>query len=121
MAARSRRWGAARPSSAPMRAPARRCKRCGKKAEAALGHIDILVNNAGMLKNSFLAMTSEATWDEVLDVNLKAAFQLSKAGRARHEPAQAGAHHQYFVAGRANGRHHARALFGGQSRPDWVD
>ncbi|MBV9865269.1 MAG: 3-oxoacyl-ACP reductase FabG [Abitibacteriaceae bacterium] len=50
-----------------------------KESEAALGQIDILVNNAGMLKNSFLAMTSEASWDEVLDVNLKAAFQLSKA------------------------------------------
>lgn len=50
-----------------------------KETEAALGPVDILVNNAGMLKNSFLAMTSEAAWDEVLDVNLKAAFQLSKA------------------------------------------
>jgi len=49
-----------------------------KDAEAALGPLDILVNNAGLLKNSFLAMTSEATWDEILDVNLKAAFQLSK-------------------------------------------
>ena len=54
-----------------------------RDSEAALGHIDILVNNAGLLKNSFLAMISEASWDEVLDVNLKAAFQLSKlAARA---------------------------------------
>lgn len=49
-----------------------------KESEGALGQIDILVNNAGLLKTSFLAMTSEASWDEVLDVNLKAAFQLSK-------------------------------------------
>ncbi len=49
-----------------------------RESEAALGRIDILVNNAGLLKNSFLAMTSEAAWDEVLDVNLKAAFVLSK-------------------------------------------
>lgn len=40
--------------------------------------IDILVNNAGLLKNSFLAFTSDAAWDEVVDVNLKAAFRLSK-------------------------------------------
>jgi 3-oxoacyl-[acyl-carrier protein] reductase len=54
-----------------------------RDSEAALGHIDILVNNAGLLKNSFLAMISEASWDEVLDVNLKAAFHLSKlAARA---------------------------------------
>jgi len=49
-----------------------------RDTEAALGPIDILVNNGGMIKNSFLAMTPEATWDEVLDVNLKAAFLLSK-------------------------------------------
>jgi 3-oxoacyl-[acyl-carrier protein] reductase len=48
------------------------------EAHSALGHLDILVNNAGLLKNSFLAMTSDASWDEVLDVNLKAAFQLSR-------------------------------------------
>ena len=45
--------------------------------------IDILVNNAGLIKSSFLAMTSDAAWDEVFDVNLKAAFQLSRlASRA---------------------------------------
>jgi 3-oxoacyl-[acyl-carrier protein] reductase len=49
-----------------------------KKAEAELGAMDILVNNAGIIKNSFLMMTSEDAWDEVLDVNLKAAFILSK-------------------------------------------
>jgi len=43
--------------------------------EAPLG---ILVNNAGLLKNSFLAMTSDDAWDEVQNVNLKAAFRLSK-------------------------------------------
>ncbi|HVF11149.1 MAG TPA: 3-oxoacyl-ACP reductase family protein [Abditibacteriaceae bacterium] len=54
-----------------------------REAEAALGQVDILVNNAGVLKSSFLAMTSEAAWDEVLDVDLKAAFHLSKlAARA---------------------------------------
>ena len=49
-----------------------------RDAEAALGGIDILVNNLGMLKPSFLAMTSEALWDEILEVNLKSAFRLSK-------------------------------------------
>jgi 3-oxoacyl-[acyl-carrier protein] reductase len=50
-----------------------------KQAEAELGAVGILVNNAGLLKNSFLMMTSESSWDEVLDINLKAAFILSKA------------------------------------------
>ena len=48
-------------------------------AQDELGRVDILVNNAGILKNAFLAMTSEAAWDEVCDVNLKAAFLLSKS------------------------------------------
>lgn len=49
-----------------------------REVETNLGAIDILVNNAGMIKNSFLAMTPESSWDELLDVNLKAAFLLSK-------------------------------------------
>jgi 3-oxoacyl-[acyl-carrier protein] reductase len=54
-----------------------------RESEAKLGQIDILVNNAGMLKNAFLAMTSDAAWDEMQDLNLKAAFRLSKlAARA---------------------------------------
>lgn len=40
--------------------------------------LGILVNNAGLLKNSFLAMTSDDAWDEVQNINLKAAFRLSK-------------------------------------------
>ena len=49
-----------------------------RDAEAALGGIDILVNNLGILKPSFLAMTSESLWDEIMEVNLKSAFRLSK-------------------------------------------
>ncbi len=50
-----------------------------KSAHDDFDGLDILVNNAGLLKSSFLAMTSDASWDEVLDVNLKAAFGLSRA------------------------------------------
>ncbi len=53
------------------------------RAETELGPLDILVNNAGMLKPAFLGLMSEASWDETLDVDLKAAFALSKkAARA---------------------------------------
>ncbi|MGE4371610.1 MAG: 3-oxoacyl-[acyl-carrier-protein] reductase [Xanthobacter sp.] len=49
-------------------------------AEEALGgHIDILVNNAGITRdNIFMRLTDEA-WDEVIKVNLTAAFRLSRA------------------------------------------
>ena len=50
-----------------------------KNAESTFGKIDILVNNAGILQESLLALTSEDSWDEVMDVDLKAAFILTKS------------------------------------------
>jgi 2-dehydro-3-deoxy-D-gluconate 5-dehydrogenase len=44
-----------------------------------LGHIDILVNNAGIIRRVPAIDFSEADWDDVLQVNLKAAFFLSQA------------------------------------------
>jgi 3-oxoacyl-[acyl-carrier protein] reductase len=41
--------------------------------------VDILVNNAGITKDSLLLRMSEAEWDAVLNVNLKGAFNCTKA------------------------------------------
>ncbi|MCM8801156.1 MAG: 3-oxoacyl-[acyl-carrier-protein] reductase [Candidatus Omnitrophica bacterium] len=41
--------------------------------------IDILVNNAGITKDNLLLRMSETEWDAVLDVNLKGAFNCTKA------------------------------------------
>ncbi|MBI5463525.1 MAG: 3-oxoacyl-ACP reductase FabG, partial [Ignavibacteriales bacterium] len=41
--------------------------------------IDILVNNAGIAKDGLLMRMSEQDWDDVLDTNLKSAFNFSKA------------------------------------------
>lgn len=41
--------------------------------------IDILVNNAGITRDSLLVRMSESDWDLVLDVNLKGAFNCTKA------------------------------------------
>ncbi|WP_316014122.1 2-dehydro-3-deoxy-D-gluconate 5-dehydrogenase KduD [Roseobacter sp. HKCCA0434] len=41
--------------------------------------IDILVNNAGIIRREESVDFSEADWDAVMDVNLKAVFQLSQA------------------------------------------
>ncbi len=43
------------------------------------GRIDILVNCAGMIARSSLAECRDDAWQEVLDVNLTAPFQLSRA------------------------------------------
>jgi 2-deoxy-D-gluconate 3-dehydrogenase len=44
-----------------------------------LGHIDILVNNAGTIRRTPAIDFSETDWDDVLQINLKAAFFLSQA------------------------------------------
>ena len=41
--------------------------------------IDILVNNAGITRDSLLMRMQEKDWDAVLTVNLKSAFNLTKA------------------------------------------
>lgn len=41
--------------------------------------IDVLVNNAGITRDNLLMRMSEEQWDEVIDVNLKSVFNLTKA------------------------------------------
>ena len=52
-------------------------RRRGKLAEA--GPLDILVNNAGIIRRADAVDFTEADWDDVIDVNLKAVFFLSQA------------------------------------------
>jgi len=42
------------------------------------GKIDILVNNAGITKDSLIEKMSEEMWDDVLNVNLKSVFNITK-------------------------------------------
>jgi 3-oxoacyl-[acyl-carrier protein] reductase len=49
------------------------------KTEQALGPIEILVNNAGIGYFGPAHQAEEATWDRVLDTNLKSVFLASKA------------------------------------------
>jgi 3-oxoacyl-[acyl-carrier protein] reductase len=48
-------------------------------AEAALGSVDILVNNAGVTRDNLFARMKDAEWDEVISIDLTAAFRLSRA------------------------------------------
>jgi 3-oxoacyl-[acyl-carrier protein] reductase len=48
-------------------------------AEAALGSLDILVNNAGITRDGLAMRMKDDDWAQVLDVNLTAAFRLSRA------------------------------------------
>jgi 3-oxoacyl-[acyl-carrier protein] reductase len=49
------------------------------EAEAALGPLHGLVNNAGIHREGLLALTPDAEWEEVLDVNLGGVFRCCRA------------------------------------------
>lgn len=48
-------------------------------AEEAMGGLDILVNNAGITRDNLFMRMKDSEWDEVIAVNLTAAFRLSRA------------------------------------------
>jgi 3-oxoacyl-[acyl-carrier protein] reductase len=46
---------------------------------ADFGKIDTLINNAGITRDGLLMRMSEQQWDDVINVNLKSVFNLTKA------------------------------------------
>ncbi|MDR3325760.1 MAG: 3-oxoacyl-[acyl-carrier-protein] reductase [Rhodospirillaceae bacterium] len=50
-----------------------------KEARLALGSIDVLINNAGLTRDGISLRMKDCDWQNVLDINLSAAFYLSRA------------------------------------------
>jgi 3-oxoacyl-[acyl-carrier protein] reductase len=50
-----------------------------EQISADLGPIDILVNNAGVTRDNILLRMSDEEWDQVMEVNLKGAFHMTRA------------------------------------------
>jgi len=50
-----------------------------KQVKDAFGRIDYLVNNAGITRDTLILRMKEEDWDEVIDTNLKGAWNFSKA------------------------------------------
>jgi NAD(P)-dependent dehydrogenase (short-subunit alcohol dehydrogenase family) len=48
-------------------------------ARDAFGRIDTLVNAAGIIANGTIENTTDDAWDEMLDVNLRAPFRITRA------------------------------------------
>lgn len=57
---------------------------------ADFGKLDIVVNNAGITRDGLLMRMSEEQWDEVIRVNLKSVFNLTKAATKPMMRAKAG-------------------------------
>jgi len=53
--------------------------RLAKDAEAAMGRVDILVNTAGVTRDVLSLRLSDEDWETVLQINLTAAFRLTRA------------------------------------------
>ena len=54
-------------------------EKLAEEVVAAFGRIDILINNAGITRDNLLMRMTEQDWDLVINVNLKSAFNLTKA------------------------------------------
>jgi 3-oxoacyl-[acyl-carrier protein] reductase len=50
-----------------------------QEAEAAMGRVDILINNAGLTRDALALRMSDADWHSVIDIDLTAAFRLTRA------------------------------------------
>ena len=50
-----------------------------KQVKEQFGRIDYLVNNAGITRDNLILRMKEADWDEVIDTNLKGAWNFAKA------------------------------------------
>ncbi len=50
-----------------------------KQVKEAFGRIDFLVNNAGVTRDNLILRMKESDWDDVMDTNLKGAWNFAKA------------------------------------------
>ena len=50
-----------------------------KQVVAEFGRVDVLVNNAGITKDGLMMRMSEQQWDDVINNNLKSAFNFTHA------------------------------------------
>lgn len=69
-------WGATPQPFSAMWPILPRVKQTVAAVKAEFGGVDILVNNAGITRDGLLAMMKESDYDDVVDTNLKGAFNF---------------------------------------------
>ncbi len=50
-----------------------------ERVESELGDVDVLVNNAGITRDTLIARMSDDDWEQVIDTNLRGAFNTCRA------------------------------------------
>lgn len=55
------------------------CRELAKNVKDAFGRIDVLVNNAGMSIDQLITFAKPQDFDQLIDVNLKSVFNMTKA------------------------------------------
>lgn len=75
------------------------------RAVAEFGHIDILVNNAGLIRREDAINFSETDWDDVMNLNIKSVFFMSRAAAKHFIAQERGQDHQYCLHALFRGRH----------------
>jgi NAD(P)-dependent dehydrogenase (short-subunit alcohol dehydrogenase family) len=66
------------------------CRRVVQDTEKAFGPVDVLVNNAGVGTSGTVLTTDVATWDRLVEVNLKGTFLMSRAALESMVPRRRG-------------------------------
>ncbi|MGP1396250.1 MAG: SDR family NAD(P)-dependent oxidoreductase [Inquilinaceae bacterium] len=83
-------------------ADAAACRTAATLAADAFGGLDILSHNAGIQRYGTVETTDEALWDEVMDVNLKGAYRISRAVMPMVRAARGAVVHMASVQGLAS-------------------
>jgi 2-deoxy-D-gluconate 3-dehydrogenase len=91
-------------------------------AREAYGRIDILVNNAGIIRRNDSLDFSEQDWDQVMDVNLKATFFLSRGrGQVFRRAGERRQDNQHRIDAELSGRHQGTLVYRQQERREGPD
>ena len=78
------------------------CQAAVDRAIARFGRLDVVSHNAGIQRYGTVETTGEALWDEVMNVNLKGAYHISRAAMPHLKTVQGAIVHMASVQGLAS-------------------